>query len=211
MATAIGIYAAMTAVKARLGPDATFTNSDDAVLSTLIDGVNQWVESYTKRVLAPHSATEYILDGSSAIGGRVIEVPIGIRTLTGVEVAPYSGAALAAIPLADALLRPSALDLLLGRPAVDLWLTDLPAGIYRSWPSGYANIRLTGTFGFAAIPDDVVSVAVSMAVRSWHGRQTGQSGIIGTDENGDTIVAPMPTASDYQILKRYKRHVVVIA
>ncbi len=51
MPTSIGAYATLAAVKARLS--GTFGSSDDAVLQTLCDQVNQDIESTTGRILAP--------------------------------------------------------------------------------------------------------------------------------------------------------------
>ena len=207
MPTAIGAYATLADVKLRMGRTDT---ADDTLIQQLCDETNQWIEGYTGRVIAPYSATIYTLDGSQATG-TYLDVPIGVRTLTTVEVAPYTGAAFTTLPATDAYLRPAAATLPPGWPATTLLLSDYATGGYATWPSGLANIRLTGTFGFAAIPDDVRGVAIARVVRMFHGRQAGQADIIGSDETGSPIVSRYTSPADLATLNRYKRNHVVFA
>lgn len=207
MPTAIGTYATLADVKTRMGRTDT---ADDTLIQQLCDETNQWIETYTGRVIAPYSATTYTLDGNTAVD-TFLDVPIGIRTLTLVEVAPYTGSAFTTVPATDYLIRPDLASLPPGWPATTLLFSDYPAGSYAKWPAGYANVRLTGTFGFAAIPDDVRGVAIARVVRQFHGRQAGQTDIIGSDETGAPIVSRYTSPADLATLNRYRRHQVVFA
>ena len=65
MTTAIGSYATLAAVKARLS--GTFDSTDDTLLGTLCDQANQFIESPqgTGRVLAPRPIGSGVVVGAT--------------------------------------------------------------------------------------------------------------------------------------------------
>lgn len=179
MATATGTYATRTAVKTRLG--GTFTTAEDSLIDTICDGVNQEIETLVGRVLAPIASAAYLFDGD---GRRSIWVPMGIRAISLLEIADGTGETFTTIAAGDYFLRPLAQDRKPTWPATRILLSDSPAGDYACFPAGLANVRVTMTAGWDAIPDDATRIGVDAAIRAWHARQIGQSE--GMDQSGGT-------------------------
>lgn len=92
MATAIGAYATLAAVKALLG--VTDTNSD-ALLQSLCDRANAWIESPagTGRIIAPITLTNTTLNGAVSAGATTITLTSATSTKVGDEllIGPVSG------------------------------------------------------------------------------------------------------------------------
>lgn len=202
MATAVGSYVTSALMKTRAG---ITDSTDDTLLGVICDQVNSFIESSTGRVLAPISGTPtYLYDGD---GSQKLWLPQtttafvgGVRTVTLLEVADYTGDAYATVTAGDYFLRG------LTGPAGTyqwLWLSDRPTGTVTHFPGGFATVRVTGTFGYAAIPDDIAEVAVTIAVRAWHARENGQQDIVGTDEFGRPVVSRFVSGRDRDTLRRY--------
>lgn len=206
MATAIGTYATLANVKIRLGI-ATADTTDDTLLTRVCDQVNAYIESYTHRVLAPIAGTQtYLFDGFECTTPRVLLLPRGVRTITLLENAAYTGGPFQTIPATDYFLLPYVQDVDPGFPYTELVMTNVPSAgnpLPRFCP-GYANIRITGTWGFPAIPDEIREVAEVMAVRAWAGRQAGQTDQIGISEGGMPIISRTVSLRDRETLARYK-------
>jgi hypothetical protein len=210
--TAIGTYATLALVKARLGSDATYSAADDALITTLCGQINAWIETTTGRVIAPRADTEIVLDGLMAEeDGRVMPVPFGLNGLTSLEVAPQTGGAFVTVPATDCFLRPLPILRRQGWPATVIRMTDIPSPTNqagRFYP-GYGNVRLRGSAGFAgwpAIPDEIAELAITAVVRAWHARQAGQTDVIGSDEFGKPIVSRYVSGRDRDTLARYDLH-----
>lgn len=202
-ATAIGSYATTASLKAMIG---TTDSDDDAVLGLICDRVNQYIESYTRSVLAPISSTTYLYDGDGSsriyLPFPVDKAPIGgLRAVTQVEIAPYTGATFDVGTLGDFLLRGKKS---MTGPYQWLQFSDRPLGTYTSYRAGLQNIRVTGTAGWAAIPDDIIEVALAIAQRAWNNRQSGLQDAQGLDENGRPVVARFLSGRDFETLNRYK-------
>jgi hypothetical protein len=196
-ATAIGAYATTALLKTRLGVADT---TDDTALGAICDQVNAYIEMFTGRVLAPITSAAIKLDGD---GTSVLRYPKGIRAVTLLEVADYTGGAYATIPATDYFLRPGPADLRPGWPATRLLLSDRPAGSHAHFPTGYDTVRMTATTGWAAIPDDITDVALTAATRAWHSAQAGQADIVGTNEMGAPMVSRFFSARDLGTLRAY--------
>ena len=89
-------------------------------------------------------------------------------------------------------------------PATRIELTDVPGGGFRYFPAGYETVRVKAVCGWAAIPDDITDVALTMVVRAWHARQSGQTDIVGNDETGAPVVSRYISGRDRETLKRYR-------
>lgn len=203
-------YATLAGVKARLGITST---TDDALIQSLADQVNAWIESTTGRILAPDPTTVYTQDGWDALeGGRMMPFPRGIRSLTSVEVAAYTGGPFSTVPATDWFLRPSDPDRVPGWPYTELWMTNIPSvgNQYPAFYPGFGNVRLTGAFGWDAIPPEITDVALTTVVRAWQGRQSGQADVIGNDETGAPIVSRFVSARDRATLRRYTIESVMV-
>lgn len=225
-ATAVGSYATTAAFKTLAG---ITDNSDDTLIGLICDRVNQYLESQMGQVVAPISSAAYLYDvpphhngptyrwfSSTAISPSFVAGPIhlylpepqgsstpgigGIRAATLVEVAPNSGGTYVTLAATDYFLRGQA-----GMNGPYRWLvfSDHPAGSYRAWPEGYATVRVTGTAGWPAIPDDLTNLALVLVQRAWNARQSGYQNVEGVDENGRPIVGRFLQLPDYQTLKGY--------
>lgn len=208
MATAIGSYATATALKALIGITDT---DDDTLLGLICDRVNQVVETLTGRVIAPIGSTTYLYDGNGTdslhLPLPVDKAPIGgITALSLVEVAPYTGASFETVASTDYFLR---YRLSMTGPFQRLVFSDRPAGGYRVWPLGYSTVRLTGTAGWLAIPDDITELALNVAHRAWNARQAGQQNVTGTDEQGRPYVSRYLDGRDKDVLRRYALEMVL--
>lgn len=210
MATAIGSYATAALLKARTGIG---DSTDDSLLGTICDQVNQYIESFTKRVFAPISSGTYLYDGD---GGRELFLPLpvdhapigGVRAVTLLEVAPYTGGSYVTVASGQYFLRG---QIGMTGPYERLCLSDMPSSGYGYFPAGYATVRVTGTAGWAAIPDDITDVALTAATRAWESRQAGQVDIVGTDETGRPIVSRFFSARDYGTLRDYALEDVLVS
>lgn len=206
MATAVGSYATTTNVKLRAGIGTADTD-DDVLIGTICDQINDYVEFVTERPIAPVSGTPtYTFDGD---GSTVLWFPTGIRTVTLLEVALYTGGDYGTVTATDYFIRPASQNRLNGWPGSRIEFSDQTSGAYSYFPEGYNTVRVTGTFGFAAIPDAVTELAEVAAVRAWHARESGQTDIVGTDEFGKPVVSRFFSARDLMTLKKYSAAVRV--
>ena len=203
MTTAIGAYATGTALKTRANIS---DSTDDTLIGTICDQVNQFIEGVTGRIIAPISGTPvYTYDGTS---NSMLYLPLlgdgspvgGVRSITTLQVAQYTGAAYETLAAGDYFLRgksgPAA-------PFDWLMLSDRPVGQFFTFPRGYDTVKITGLFGWAAIPDDITDVALTIAVRAWHAREAGQQDIVGTDEFGRPLISRFVSGRDRDTLRRY--------
>lgn len=173
---ALGEYVTLADLKLRTGITDT---TDDVLLQQICDEVNSWIESYTGRVLGPVASATYYFDGYDLSDPYTIDLGrLGAQTVTAVEVSS-DGTAWTAVDPTRYSIRPLALSRSLeGEPASRILMTDG----YRL-DTGYSNIRVTMTAGFSAVPDEVRGVAIAIAQRWWHGRQTGMLDVVGMDES----------------------------
>jgi hypothetical protein len=92
-----------------------------------------------------------------------------------------TGGTLTAATLGDFVLRPRASELRTGQPYTRVEIVDTSSS--RFW-AGYDTVELTGTFGYAAVPDVPARVAEMLCSRMYQYRSSG----------GDL---PMPSASKF--------------
>ena len=213
MATASGAYAVLADAKVRL---AITDTTDDPLITTFCNQANMFVETFTGRAftLDPAVGTkQYTFDGFDALEyGRVLQVHRGIVSLTTVEVATYTGAPFAIIPASDYFLRPVANELQPGWPFLELVMTNIPSASNTTpaFYPGYNTIRLTGVFGWPAVPDDIVSVALNLVVASYRARAAGGGDSMTIGVEGERTFERLLGATDRDVLNRYKRRDVVI-
>jgi hypothetical protein len=196
-ATAIGSYATSALLKLRTGIGDT---TDDTELGKVCDQVNSYIETKTGRVLAPIASATFTLDGD---GSRRLWYRRGLRSVTLLELAEYTGADYSTVAVGQYFLRPSDADLRPGWPYTRIEFTDRPTGTFGRFPRGLDTVRITATTGWSAIPDDIIDVALTAATRAWHGVQSGQADIVGTDEMGRPMVSRFFSARDLETLRTY--------
>lgn len=200
MATAIGTYATLTLAKEAMG----ITNTtDDTLLGKLVDRVNGWIEYRVGRVLAPIASTTYTYDGT---GTNRLSVIAGVRTVSALTVAPSTGATGVAIPAGDIFLRPVAQERLTGWPAEEIWISDRPTGSVRIFSRGFSTVAVTGTFGWAAIPDEIVSIALTCVAAAWVRRKEGNVDVITIGADGDRTFIAYLSREERRVLEMYTAH-----
>ena len=126
-ATAIGSYATTAALKTLIG---TTDSNDDTLIGLICDRVNMYIESETRRVLAPIASTTYLYDGD---GSSVLFLPLpvdkapigGIRAITLVEFRDYTGDTFSTVTSGDYFLRDR---LGMTGPYERLYMSDEPSG-----------------------------------------------------------------------------------
>lgn len=175
-------------VKARVNPAGVSDTADDTMLTELVEQVSDWIQHFTGRKLVPITSTTYIVDTQA---GYVIRFPIGVRSVSALAVnntahQPDTGGSYTAIAAANILLRPTASELPVGWPSTEIRISRAAT----TGPLRFGTIEngasVTGTFGFAATPPDVQSVAIDAVVAAYQNRKMGASGVIGAE--GDAIV-----------------------
>lgn len=201
MPTATGAYATAALVKARLFAAGVTDTADDTLLGTICDQVNQFIESPqgTGRILAPIASTTYLIDGT---GRSSFYFPRGIRAVSALSVGDTTGGTRTALAATDYYLRPLAQDRAPGWPA--MWVELSNVGSRRVFPRGYEIISMTATCGWEAIPDDIIDVALTTAVRAWSARQSGQADIVGNDETGAPLVSRYVSGFHWSAIKAYR-------
>lgn len=199
MPTAVGSYATTATLKARLFAAGVTDTADDTLMGTICDQVNQFIEGPhgCRRVIAPVNSATYLVDGT---GTDRLFFRAGLRAVSVLAVGDFTGDDRDAVT--TFFLRPSTHDRLPGWPAEWLYLSD--QGTRTTFPLGFETVSITATTGWAAIPDDLINVAVTTAVRAWHGRQNGQADIVGSDETGAPLVSKFVAPEHWGIVKGYR-------
>jgi hypothetical protein len=202
VSTAIGSYATAAALKALL--DTTVT-SDDPLLALICDRVNQFIESETGRCLAPIASAAYVYDGDGSpslylptpTGGELIG---GIRAVTLVEIKLFTTDGWHTLASTEYFLRQ---QVGVTGPFERLLYTDYPQGISAVWPQGYGTVRVTGTAGWDAIPDDITELALLIAARAWNDRLTGIQDVMSGPRAEPVMSARYLSGRDRDTLRRY--------
>lgn len=180
-------YATLSAVKLRM--DIT-DSSNDAVLGPIVDHVNAKIEAYTFRAIGSNTVT-HTLDGFDALENQhCLILKDGVRAISLLQVAPYTGAALVTVPATDYFIQPGDSERQPGWPGFEVWMTNVPSttNTYPYFPPGFANVVITYDAGWAQMPTEVREVAETAAVRAWQRRQVGEGDTTGQPDLGETIV-----------------------
>lgn len=203
MATATGAYATIALVKARIMPAGVTDTTDDSLIGSIVDQVNQFIEGPEGcgRIIAPIPSATYLADGD---GLRRLYFPRGLRAVTELKIGDYTGDTLDVVAATDYFLRPLPQDRKPGWPAMFIELSDRPAGDHSVFGEGYETVSITATAGWNAIPDDIIDVAVTTSVRAWHARQSGQADIVGNDETGAPMVSRYVAGFHWATIKAYR-------
>lgn len=189
-------------VKAQLGvTDAT----DDALISSLIDRVSSYIEATTGRKLVPDDAATYYVD---TVYGHTIRVPRGIRTVTSLAVAatdqPDDGSGTyQAVTATDILLRPSAIERPEGWPATTIILRQSPISTTVPLRTASNGAKIVGNFGFAAVPLELVGVAIDAVIATYIVRRNAAADAIGETDTS-VIARYFGAGAAYRILRRYR-------
>lgn len=171
---------AAAVVRARI---AGATAGDDALLQTLIEQCTEWLQGPegTGRQLVPHAATTLVFDTAY---GSTLDVPQGIALLSGagLEVAttdqPDSGATgYVAVSSSLVTLRPPSGRRRPGWPATQIAVL----GTSPAFRLAINGARVTGTFGFATSPLDIVEICTEAVIAAWQARGKPAATTLGAD------------------------------
>lgn len=178
----------------------------DELLGDYITDITDYIRGYTGREFID-AATIYTFDGASAVAGRrCLPIPRGMRSISLLEVAAYTGASFTTVPSSDYFLRPSTQDRTPGWPATELWLSDIPTGAYSQFPYGLANVRPTGTFAFGSVPARIEGVARRAVTRAYAARQAGGNDLIGSGgDGGAPMVSQYLSKRDREVLDTFRK------
>ena len=171
-------------VKLRLFPAGTTDTTDDALIGELINQVTAWMESYTGRRLVPEAGATYTFDTQA---GYVLRIPRGIRAITSMGVAlshqPDTGGAYTTIPASDRIIRPKAVDLPEGWPPTEVRFSrGTLTGSISAFATADNGCTITGDFGPAASPLELVAVGIDAVVAAFQSRKNGASSVMGADD-----------------------------
>ena len=195
-------------VKQRLGILATDTTDDERLLDVIAQE-SAWIQGKTHRLLLPDPATGtkvYLFDGHDTTdNGACLPIPRGIRSVTQLRVAFYTGGTLTIVPATDYFLQPSPQETDPGWPFLELWMTNIPSAGNSTpyFPPGFVNIEVTGAFGWAATPPEIDSIAQTLSVAAWKGRSSsgGESVMIGVD--GTRVIEKSLSGQQWHTIQRY--------
>src|SRR5262245_20998699 len=207
MPTASGSYATLANVKARMAQSGvTFGTNDDTILTTLCNQTNGWIEGKTGRVIAPITYTNALFDGFDALeDGKLLVFPRGLRSVSLLEIAPFTGGTFATVPPSDYFIQPESNNRDPGWPGTELWLTNIPSASNASpvFFPGWQNVRLTGTGGWAAIPDEIAGLAEKLVVAAYRARASGGGGSVVIGSDGSRVIERSLDAQDWHLVNSY--------
>lgn len=192
-------YAALEELWARLDlPDET----EYPLLWDILEAVSAQFDAESHRqfyrIPAVTGETTRYYDGD---GESVLYLPEGVVSLSAVEVADSTGGSYTTIGTADWFLRPSHPSA--GWPYTELHLDD------EVFTEGYDTVKLTGVFGFSAVPALIREAVLELAARTYHESKTRHAGIAGMSETGLTSVPPYRPDAWYRALQAFGRRVVL--
>lgn len=200
-----GLLCSLYDIKQRIG---TTSVTDDELLIDFIRQVSSEIRGYTRKTFAPDPVTGTVVrlyDGyEAANGGMRVQVPEGIISLSSVEVAQYTTGSYLTIPAGQWFLRPMPQHRVNAEPATEVWMTDFPTSgsifyIYR----GFENVRLTGQFGWPAVPDDIQGVAQNAVLKRYIGKETAAPAVSIGPSGAITLLRGF-SPDDMRVLMRYR-------
>lgn len=206
-------YVTTAQAKARLSITDTV---DDTALGVICDQVNGFIESYTHRRIGPWATgstfTFHHWPADAYEYGRVFPFPLGLASTTKLEVAPYTGATMVEVPATDYFLMPHPQDRDPGWPATEIHMSDVPSASAGQpfFASGYNVVRITGDFGWEAIPDEIEEVAVNLAITLYRSRGAGTSDVFTIGPDGERTFERALSLKDLRTLNRYQVRTVSI-
>lgn len=199
-----GRLCSLVDVKQRLGITDT---TDDEILSELIDQVSDEITSVTGRSFVPDPLSgtktiylDYPVDGD----GLTLFMPKGVRTLAYLGYAttdqPDGTGTYTEITSSYYYLDPPAHERSNGWPATRISLPSSRTG--RFYP-GRRTVKLTGSFGWSAVPAAIRAIAEMLVVSAYRARGSGglTSYTIGVE--GERTYSRMLTTADIKTLRWY--------
>jgi len=188
--------------------------------SVLVTGISGSTVTTATNVASTHTGAVkrvYVFDGfNSYENGKVLPIPLGIISLTSLEVATFSAGSGGCntvnvvwytIPNSDTFIRPNYQERVPGWPGTELCITNvpLPGDITPSFYPGYNNCRVDAAMGWPATPDDLAEVGLNMAVALYRGRGSTGGEMVSVGTDGTPVINRALTYEDKWTLSRYAR------
>lgn len=202
MTTAVGIYATLAEAKGRgIGSG----GNDDARIQLLCDQVNGWIEAKTGRIFAPITYSASLFNGTAALeAGRLLLVPRGLRTVSLLRLAFFTGGAMNTIPSTDYFIQPASQERDPGWPGTELWMSDIPSSNpCPTFQPGINTIEVTGTGGWAFPPDEIVDVALNLVISQYRALSSGGGDSLTIGIDGERTFERALSGKDYSTIKLY--------
>lgn len=198
-------YTTSTTLKSRVGiTDAV----DDTVLGVICGQVNSWLEGRIGFPVGPITSEERLFDGSKVRWCSDHEswylpvYPWGVRSVSAVRTSTDDGASYTSQTASDVLIRPHAFERETDWPGFEL---HIKSTVTWAWiTSGYDSNGVTGTWGWAAIPDELKAIGDKIAIAMFRGRSygSGQAYAVGEDDVA-SVAAEELSATDWKTIGKY--------
>lgn len=168
-------------------------SDDDSVLEALVEGVSRWIDETCGRVFYESAATVRYY---TAAEGNLLEVD-DLQSVDSLE-ADEDGDR-----VYERTWAATDYDLMPFNAATDgksyTWLETTPNGNY-AFPTVAKGVKITGTWGWAAVPKPVKEACLLMGIYLWE-RKDAVLGVLGTGEF-TTAVQAEAFAEDMMVLLR---------
>jgi hypothetical protein len=198
----------LATVKLRLGSNASA--ADDDILESYIDAANGAIIQRIGYYPGPSTDTSRVYHGMYATKDQTrLRIPGGVRTVSALTIALNTGGSQTAATAGAWVLGPNVHALRTGEPYQYLQMVDVPTGAWSTFPAGYDNVTITGTFGWEVVPPDLVAIASAWAIRQWKSRAAGDADILGTTEFGEQIVSDRFPAQWRRAIDQYRLDALV--
>ncbi len=167
-------------------------DSYDNVLADYLRDASGWLDAVCNRDFYRHPQVTGTETRMYHLPSDAFEINDDIVSITTVEYATTTGRPYVAALATDWVLLPARVS---GEPYSAVALSDV--GLVSTWYAGYATVRLTGVFGFAAVPRAVRRATLDIA------RELYQQGVGGRPVGLEFGRLP-PSAQ--ATIERYTRH-----
>jgi len=208
-------------LRTAIGQTNPLDSTNDDELFQILDWVTGLIHLRTGRYFLPDPPvgdgvflfdflpTERRPDPNVSIDGTSMRIRRGIRNITKLEIAGYTGGAYYTIDPLDYFIQPNVQERDVGWPGDELCFTDFPQTVnapsqYINFNPGFATTRLTGGLGFAAPPAEIEAISIAASVRQWAAKQAGQQDFVGPTEMGRPIVSRVFSIDEKITLDAYR-------
>lgn len=200
-------YITRANLKVRLGIDESDTKDDD-LLDDVVGEVNAYMEHVMRRPVGPingGTAVTYTFDAAEDVypDGSLF-VRHGVQSISSGTVAASTGEAGIALDTDDLVILPRSQNRRPDWPGFWVRFKDEVTGSVSDWGTGYGNIILVLVAGWAAFPPEIQQVGYVTAARAWSARASGQTDIVGTDENGTPLISRFLSSRDRGTLEAFR-------
>ncbi len=178
---------------------------DDTALTSLITAVSDWIDNYCQRTFGSEAGTVRTVNGT---GSFRVAMPEDLQAVTLLEVALYEGATYSTVP-GDGISYPSDFylepkDNLPGRPYRWIDFGLLPTTSIGAFYRGHRTVRVTGTWGWSAVPASVANACLEICKTINRARRTGDAGEVGEGQFGSQKIGRFVTSDVKAMLHEFQ-------